>query len=293
MTIVPYGIVYLTSRVFRGEVVKRYIGQHKIYNGVVDDGYLGSGKLIRRAIKKHGKACFTREVLQVCYSRKELDKAEVKWIEHYKAVTCSTFYNLVDGGSLGNGEHLRKEVHQYTLNGDYLATHRSVVAAAKSVGCAEAHMTDSCKTPGKSAKGFQWKFTKALKIAAVKGGKRGVCCYDSEGVKVRVFSTVLEGAFFIGEKRTGNVSACCTGKKRSAGGYQWRHQSDNLNFIEPLKKKRLPTKCISQFDRDGNKLKVFNSLTEAASSVKVPVANITRSATSGYAAGGFYWRYED
>jgi hypothetical protein len=54
-------IVYLTVNMVNG---KRYIGVHKCVD--LDDGYLGSGTILKKAIAKHGKASFYRKVLY-CY----------------------------------------------------------------------------------------------------------------------------------------------------------------------------------------------------------------------------------
>lgn len=69
--------------------------------------YLGSGKLLKQAIKKYGKENFKREILQECSTFEELCKAEDYWITKYNAVESENFYNLNKGGMGGNSELLR------------------------------------------------------------------------------------------------------------------------------------------------------------------------------------------
>jgi hypothetical protein len=55
-------IIYKTTNLVNGKI---YVGQH--YTSA-DDGYLGSGLKIIRAIKKYGKENFFRETIEFCTS---------------------------------------------------------------------------------------------------------------------------------------------------------------------------------------------------------------------------------
>lgn len=83
------GFIYLTTNNING---RKYVGKH------IDNGkkYLGSGKLLKRAIKKYGKDNFTTTVLEECNNIDDLDKCELKWIHHFNAKHDETFYNLID-----------------------------------------------------------------------------------------------------------------------------------------------------------------------------------------------------
>ena len=88
-----YGYIYLTENLINH---KRYIGQHT--RSCFDESYLGSGKIIRRAIDKYGKENFSCEVLEWCDSEEELNAREKYWISYYDADFDDSFYNISSGG---------------------------------------------------------------------------------------------------------------------------------------------------------------------------------------------------
>ena len=75
---------------------KFYIGKHKTKN--LDDGYMGSGKLIRIAIDKYGIENFEKEILYVFETEAEMNKAEAKLV-----VLGEESYNICPGGHGGFG----------------------------------------------------------------------------------------------------------------------------------------------------------------------------------------------
>ncbi len=74
---------------------KYYIGKHQTKD--LDDGYMGSGKLLRAAIKKYGKENFHKEILHVVQTEKEMDLLEKILV----VPDIETNYNLCDGGKGG------------------------------------------------------------------------------------------------------------------------------------------------------------------------------------------------
>lgn len=78
---------------------KKYVG--KFNRDIVKfKNYYGSGNLIKRAIKKHGKSMFEKEVLEECSCLSDLNKREIYWI--LKLGTSENGYNLAKGGDGGD-----------------------------------------------------------------------------------------------------------------------------------------------------------------------------------------------
>ena len=88
--------VYLTTNLIND---KKYIGQHY---GELQDSYLGSGSILKKAIEKYGKTNFKKEILEICKDYDSLNIAEKKWIKNYKAVESEEFYNIASGGYNSN-----------------------------------------------------------------------------------------------------------------------------------------------------------------------------------------------
>lgn len=96
---------------------KTYIGIHQTEN--IDDGYIGSGLHFLRAVKKHGKENFKREILEFCSSYDELlDKERIYVNEDW--VKDKTNYNLKTGGqSAGILSEESKDKISKTLKAKY------------------------------------------------------------------------------------------------------------------------------------------------------------------------------
>lgn len=75
---------------------KFYIGMHKTNN--LDDDYMGSGKLIKRAITKYGVENFTKEILHIFDNEDDMRNKEKELV-----VISENSYNLLEGGKGGFG----------------------------------------------------------------------------------------------------------------------------------------------------------------------------------------------
>lgn len=102
-----YGVIYITQCKVNS---KLYIGQKKIDTNDFAT-YLGSGVALTGAVKKYGKENFERIILQIAYSKEELDDFEIKYIRLFDAsekYNRDLFYNRACGGDGGNtGAYLK------------------------------------------------------------------------------------------------------------------------------------------------------------------------------------------
>jgi group I intron endonuclease len=88
-------IIYKTSNLINGKI---YIGQHRVNNMAdMDSKYYGSGKYLKKAIKKYGKNNFSREIIALCGSREITNILEIEYIKIYKDIG-SKMYNVRPGG---------------------------------------------------------------------------------------------------------------------------------------------------------------------------------------------------
>jgi group I intron endonuclease len=83
--------IYKTTNILNGKI---YIGKSAYDN----PNYYGSGKYIKRSIKKHGKENFKKEIICFCNTEKELNELEIYYIEKFNSTNLNIGYNLTKGG---------------------------------------------------------------------------------------------------------------------------------------------------------------------------------------------------
>ena len=88
-----YGYIYETTNLINN---KKYIGKH--VSECFDVKYKGSGKALKRAIKKYGFENFDCKILKECFSEEELNESEIYYIKKFKADSSNDYYNISCGG---------------------------------------------------------------------------------------------------------------------------------------------------------------------------------------------------
>lgn len=95
-------IIYKTTNKING---KCYVGSHKTDN--IEDGYLGSGKYLKAAIKKHGPENFVREILFQFNNPDDMYAKEAEIVNEDFLMNENT-YNLKVGG-YGGFDHINRD----------------------------------------------------------------------------------------------------------------------------------------------------------------------------------------
>ena len=106
---------YLIYKVTNKVNNKIYVGKHKTNDK--NDSYLGSGAIIKRAIKKYGKDAFQREILYECENEDAMNLREAEIVDE-EFIARQDTYNIKLGGN-GGWDFINKN---FLFNG---ANHRA------------------------------------------------------------------------------------------------------------------------------------------------------------------------
>ena len=101
-------IIYKVTNLINNKI---YVGQDKNNN----PNYFGSGKTIKKAIKKYGKENFEKTIIEFCKTENELNEREIYWIDKLNSTNRKIGYNISKGGKEGD----RKIGIEIAKNGIY------------------------------------------------------------------------------------------------------------------------------------------------------------------------------
>ena len=123
----------------------------------------------------------------------------------------------------------------------------------------------------------------------VTGKVTAVCQYNRDGTLIKVWNSASDAARELDCHRTRITHAA-----RNGGlcyGFQWRYAENYSLIIPPYK--RATQKTVYQFDLDGNYIKKYLTLHDAAEQSGLNGDNILRCIRGrNHTAGGYLWSYD-
>ena len=125
----------------------------------------------------------------------------------------------------------------------------------------------------------------------------GVNQYDLTGKFIKKWQFIIDTERELGIKAQ-NISQCCTGKLKTAGGYMWKH-SDGCENVEPVQYEDKPKhrgggKKVGQFDKNNNLIRIWENASIAADELGLKSTNIysvCNNKPKFNTCGGFIWKY--
>lgn len=278
-------IIYKTTNLLNGKI---YIG--KDANNT--EKYLGSGKLLNRALKKHGRRNFKKEILEKC-NPENINIREQFWIDKMNSQTPNG-YNLTAGGSGGRTHY--KSVFQYNLKGQFIKKWTSIKEASSTLNIDHRSISNNAKEKLSSAGGFIWSFLKKKTMPEYldKRSKK-VLQYGLDGQFIKEWNSLHDIERHLGFNNS-NVQKVCNNVKKynRCGGFYWQYKNKDLPKKIDVTSKLLNTNSrnVLQYDDDFKLIKKWHSLRDIIKDGTFKPSGISKACANKIKYKNFYWKYE-
>lgn len=215
-------------------------------------GYLNN-KHFTQAINKYGWDNIKHIIVSENLSKSDACKLEQELIRKYKSNDREYGYNKSIGGEASSlGYHHTQE-------------------AKKKIGIAASKKRNSKEAYEKTAK----------------ARRKEVIVYDINANLIGTFKSLTDAEKFTGVSNA-NISAVCKGKYTQFKGYIFKYVDDNKK-VEINRKHKKP---VAMLDLQGNFIRRFESIKEAARITKLADTHIIDCCKGKYTqSGGYIWKY--
>ena len=188
----------------------------------------------------------------------------------------------------------QKKIYQFSKDMEFIKVWNNLETIENSLGYERSSISACCRCVNKTAYGYIWRYEENLdkEISLVSAQAKKVLQLDRNYNIVAKYNSLSEA-----QKVTGinNISACCTGKYKTAGGFIWIYE-ENYNKFDKIKHMKSCThvKEVDKYDLDMNYLETFKSVTEAANSVNGYTGRISMCCKGKVKnVYGFIWKYKN
>lgn len=140
------------------------------------------------------------------------------------------------------------------------------------------------------------RMVKSKKNNALFGDKnpysRRVAQYDAKGDFIAEFESCGDAFRKTGISR-GSIQQCASGKRRFGGSYIWKYTTEAKFPTKTTDKHFFEKKKICQYSINGNFIREYASITEAAKCVNRSKSSIRQAIIKNGTAAGFLWKFKE
>ena len=195
-----------------------------------------------------------------------------------------------------------KTVHQFTMDGKYVSSYKSLIDAEiatnpnfKINNGSGSSIGEAIKN-NKTAHGYVWSYDKEFRFNPEEYRNwSAVDQYSMQGKLLNTYNSLTEAAYSIGKtvKNVSNISSVCLGKTFNAYGFVWRYKGEPFDKY-PSKRIYTNNRPVDQYTRDGKFIASYDSAKIAGIELGLQSCTSITSCCKGRikTAFNYVWRYK-
>lgn len=245
-----------------------------------------------RAISLYGWDSFAHICISDHLTKEQACELEKECITELNSADGKHGFNISTGGESGSAGVGCVAIDQYDLNGNFIATYKSIKEASErtSIPSASIAAVLSNASVQKSAGGFQFVYhgdhNPGVYVNNVLAAVKQI---DTDGNLVAIYVSPASAERITGIRRS-SIGVCCNGKVKHAGGYSWGYLDKDAEAKRSYKNRK---RYVAQYDSNMILINKFKNAREASEVLGISMNTIQNACRSKKMRHGYIWRYLD